>query len=389
MKRLLIMSAALLAAVQLYSQSSIDKILSQIEENNTALQSLRSKTDAARAENRLSNKLADPQAEFGYMWGSPSAKKNVSVSQSFDFPSLYASKRDLQALKDNSLEMAYKAQRLEILLTAKQTCLETVYYNALRNLYRRQLNSARLIAEAHKIMLDKGQTNILEYNKAQMNLSNMRAELSRAEAEREALLSSLAAMNGGQPLALEDSVYILPPIVQDFDLWYSSVKEENPALSYLESRVRQAQQEVLVSRRSSLPSFSVGFAGEYVGPEKFSGVTVGLRIPLWENRGRVNVARAEVLSAQKELDDAALQYYMQLKMLHSKAVALEKTVAEYGNLFSVGRGDELLYKACKGGELSLLNYLLEMDYFFSAFEKKLQAEKDLALALASLESFKL
>ena len=160
MKKITIIIAIMMLSAQAFCQD-IDNILRQIEENNTTLAALSGRKEAARAENRTSLAPPDPEAEFGYMWGAPGGKKNVNVRQSFDFPSLYSSKKALSEQKNNSEEYNYRAQRMEILLTAKKTCLELVACNAMLNLYSRQMANARTIAEANRKMLDKGQTNIL------------------------------------------------------------------------------------------------------------------------------------------------------------------------------------------------------------------------------------
>ena len=388
MKKTIIIIAIMMLSAQAFCQD-IDNILRQIEDNNTTLAALSGRKEAARAENRTSLAPPDPEAEFGYMWGAPGGKKNVNVRQSFDFPSLYSSKKALSEQKNNSEEYNYRAQRMEILLTAKKTCLELVACNAMLNLYSRQMANARTIAEANMKMLDKGQTNILEYNKAQMNLAGMESRMKSLDAEKKRLLAVLEGMNGGKHVILEDSVFSTPVIPYDFESWYESVKDENPALAYLKSKAEEADKAVKVVRRSTLPKFSVGFAGEYLRTEKFSGVSVGMSIPLWENSGRVRQAKAEAATAKMEVEDARMQYYSSLKSLHAKAVALQDVVEGYRKLFASSRGDELLYKAYMGGELSLLNYLLEMEYYFSAYEKCLESQRELADAVAELEAFRL
>lgn len=51
--------------------------------------------------------------------------------------------------------------------------------------------------------------------------------------------------------------------------------------------------------------------------------------------------------------------------------------------------DKLLLKAFEKGELSLLEYLLEMEYFYECFQKRAAAERDLAHLLAELTAYTL
>ena len=51
--------------------------------------------------------------------------------------------------------------------------------------------------------------------------------------------------------------------------------------------------------------------------------------------------------------------------------------------------DKLLLKAFEKGELSLLEYLLEMEYFYECFQKQAAAERDLAHLLVELTAYTL
>ncbi len=48
--------------------------------------------------------------------------------------------------------------------------------------------------------------------------------------------------------------------------------------------------------------------------------------------------------------------------------------------------EPLLKKALDAGEISLLNYLLEIEYYYNAVNKALEAERDFELAVAELQA---
>jgi hypothetical protein len=50
---------------------------------------------------------------------------------------------------------------------------------------------------------------------------------------------------------------------------------------------------------------------------------------------------------------------------------------------------ELLYYAFEGGELTLLQYLMESDYFFEAYDLRLQTLRDLHLVTAEMNAWQL
>lgn len=273
---------------------------------------------------------------------------------------------------------------MELLLSAKTFCIELVYYNALGKLYERQLDNAKQIAEAYERMKQTGDANQLEYNKAVLNYTNMDNEVKRINLECKRLLSELSRLNGGNPIVFDRAVYETAVLPADFENWYAQAEAENPALSYLKSQVEIDNRQVKLSRASSLPKFSVGYMGEFVAGQKFQGATIGMSIPLWENKNKVKQAKATVKASERIVEDARMQYYNRLKNLYVQVSGLQNNVRQYNSVFEQNDNGDLLFKAYRNGEISLLNYLLEMEYYFVAYNKRLQAERDLELALAEL-----
>ena len=273
---------------------------------------------------------------------------------------------------------------MELLLSAKTFCIELVYYNALGKLYERQLDNAKQIAEAYERMKQTGDANQLEYNKAVLNYTNMDNEVKRINLECKRLLSELSRLNGGNPIVFDRAVYETAVLPADFENWYAQAEAENPALSYLKSQVEIDNRQVKLSRASSLPKFSVGYMGEFVAGQKFQGATIGISIPLWENKNKVKQAKATVKASERIVEDARMQYYNRLKNLYVQVSGLQNNVRQYNSVFEQNDNGDLLFKAYRNGEISLLNYLLEMEYYFVAYNKRLQAERDLELALAEL-----
>ena len=85
----------------------------------------------------------------------------------------------------------------------------------------------------------------------------------------------------------------------------------------------------------------------------------------------------------------ALRYRSQWQQLYAQAAQLRETVERYAAVFSQPNNADLLYKAYISGEMPLLNYLLETEYYLSAYEKQLQAQRDLELTLSELNGFRL
>ena len=387
MKKIILSIIVLFSVLSVSGQDVYSSVLEQIEQNSTTLEALKEQMEAQKLGNKTGINPANPEVEFGYLWGSPSAignRKDINIRQTFDFPTVYAQRSRLSDLQNNSAEYQYKSQRMELLLSAKTFCIELVYYNALGKLYERQLDNAKQIAEAYERMKQTGDANQLEYNKAVLNYTNMDNEVKRINLECKRLLSELSRLNGGNPIVFDRAVYETAVLPADFENWYAQAEAENPALSYLKSQVEIDNRQVKLSRASSLPKFSVGYMGEFVAGQKFQGATIGMSIPLWENKNKVKQAKATVKASERIVEDARMQYYNRLKNLYVQVSGLQNNVRQYNSVFEQNDNGDLLFKAYRNGEISLLNYLLEMEYYFVAYNKRLQAERDLELALAEL-----
>jgi outer membrane protein, heavy metal efflux system len=157
----------------LSAQHTTEKILVEIEKNNTTLSSLRKNLDAEKIGYKTGIFLQNPEAEFNYLWGNPSDVGNrtdFSLIQSFDFPTAYRYKNQISGLKTEQSEILYQKQLKAILTEARLICVDLVYYNALISELRKRLEHAQSIASSYKSKLDAGEANILEYNKSRLNL---------------------------------------------------------------------------------------------------------------------------------------------------------------------------------------------------------------------------
>ncbi|MCL2100752.1 MAG: TolC family protein [Fibromonadales bacterium] len=366
-------------ALNANSQNEYESVLLQIEANNTTLAVLREQAEAQKISNRIGLSPSDPEVEFSHIWENPYSRIDISVRQTFDFPTVYKHRSKIAELQNENTELPYKAERINTLLFAKQICIELIYYNALAKEYAMRLQNAELIAKAYKTNLAKGETNILERNKAQLNLISVQAEVAQIEAERTALLAELKRLNGGKEIAFNAESYPANAFPSNFEEWYAAAENKNPALQYVRKQIELDKQQIKLSHAMSLPKFSVGYMSENIADEPSHGITLGLSIPLWENKNRIKEAKAQARVAELELKDGKTQFYNRLRRNYFKTVALQEIIQKLRRSLTENSNEPLLKKALDAGEISLLNYLLEIEYYYDAMNKALEAERDFEL----------
>ncbi|MDR3134046.1 MAG: TolC family protein [Prevotellaceae bacterium] len=360
--------------------------LHSIEQNNTTLKALREKTGARQIENSTGIFLPGPEVEVNYLWGSPAATGNrtdIAVRQRFDIPTLAGMKARAARQQNSLLDLQYRSDRLAILTEAKQYCNEIIYRNALLKELSIRLEHAQTIAKSYRERLDKGDATILEHNKALLNLATAKGEIARIEMERTALLEELARLNGGIPLSLNDDRYDEQPLPADFEKWFAQLAQQHPALAYAQQQVTLRKQEVTLQKALSLPTLSAGYMSETVVGQQYRGLSVGISLPLWENKNRVKQAKAAVSAAEGEQADHYRQLYGRLLTDYRRAAALKALADDYRRALSALHNAALLKKALDAGEISLLDYMLELGLYYTTVNQALAAERDYHQALVA------
>lgn len=392
MKTIVISILAVFASISLYAQNSVNSVLTTIEENNTTLKALRETAEAQKLGNRTGIYLANPEVGFNYLWGKPGDignRTDINVKQTFDIPTITGMKSKVANEQNNLVEWQYKADRMNILLEAKQYCIELIYYNALKRELDVRLKHAETIAKGYKERLDRGDANMLEYNKVQLNLATVQGEISRVDVEQNALLSQLKRLNGGTDVMLEDNRYSEISLPLDFDQWFAQAAQKNPVLAYVEQEIELGKRQVSLSKAMGLPTFSAGYMSEKVVGQQFQGLTLGISIPLWENKNRVKQAKAAVTAAESRQTDSMQQFYSQLQILYNRANGLKNTADTYRKSLETVNNTDLLGKALNVGEISLLDYIVEVGLYYNTVSQALEAERDYQKAFAELSAVEL
>jgi len=380
MKRLIIVIGTVILGCSNLLSQDIDMILAGVEKNNTTLIALRKSADAERIGNKTGLYPENPEFAFNYLWGSPESigdRKDISLIQSFDFPSAYAYRNQISEQRNVQVELEYERQYRSILTQTRLVCNELIYQNMLSNELRRRIGNARKIADSYKSKFEAGETGIIDFNKAQVYLLNITKDAETGEIERSALLAELKSLNGGVPVEFNDTVFPLQTLPIDFEQWYVNAEKNNPVLRWLNQEISISQKNEKLNTAMGLPKIQAGYMSEDVIGEQFRGVALGLTLPLFENKNAVKYAKAKTFAVQSAESDNRLQFYNNLKSLHTKAVSLQNSLDDYRTNLQKFNNSALLQKALDNGELSLAEYYLELTVYYESFNRILDLEKSL------------
>jgi len=383
---IIVLSTIILGSSNLLSQD-IETILAGVEKNNSTLIALRKSADAERIGNKTGLYLENPEFAFNYLWGSPESignRKDISLIQSFDFPSAYVYRNQISEYRNSQVELEYERQLISIMTQARLLCNELIYHNALTNELKQRIVNAQKIADSYRSKFEAGETGIIDFNKAQVYLLNIIKDAESVEIERIALLAELKSLNGGLPVEFNDSIFPVQALPDDFEQWYIDTEQNNPVLQWLKQEISISQKTEKLNTAMGLPRLQAGYMSEDVVGQQFRGISVGLSIPLLENKNAVKYAKARTFAVQSAESDNRLLFYNNLKSLHTKAVSLQNSLKDYRTNLQNFNNSALLQKALDNGELSLAEYYIELTVYYESFNRMLVMEKSLNETITEL-----
>ena len=309
------------------------------------------------------------------------------MSQSLDWGVLLGRQRKLANAALSSAEADYRMTFRDVMGSADETLVSMVYYNRLCKELTQRASHAREVMQMYDKMYERGETSLVELNKVRLNASVSEAELRRAQSERQSQSRQLALLNGGTPIEFADTLYpvscgSLPP--------YADMEAALAGSAYMQqAKAAQAmsEAELRLAKADALPQLSVSFEGEYIKSNNYSGVGVGLSLPLWgNNRRRIKAARASAAATRMEADDTTLRLGSSLLQLYDEARTLGETAVRLESDMSAASNERLLRTSLQQGQISLLDYLLELSFYYTARTAQLEAERDAQLALSRLRA---
>lgn len=376
----------------LSAQQSIVSFLQAVEENNLTLKRLRAQTDAVIVGNKTGLNPSNPQIEYIYQWGNTTElgnKQEFHVRQSFDFPSAYRYRKQMMNSLNEKAESDYLNAYNAVMLNAQQILFRIIYYKALINEYEIRLEHAREIAKAFHIKFDEGDANIIERNKADINLLNAQNDFAQLASAQQILMEQLQSVNGGQIINFDNKDWPLTVLPSDFELWFTENADIIPQLQSLSIDLYASQYNEKLNKAMTLPKLTGGYSSESSNADKFKGVNVGITIPLWENKNTVKQAKLNTLMKETELADERLKLYHGLRALYHQAQKMKQVAADYDESLSAFSNAKLLQTALENGQITILEYMVELSIYYQAVENALNAQLNYHTSLAQMKAFQL
>ncbi|MBD3630989.1 TolC family protein [Cyclobacterium sp.] len=367
-----------------FAQSpSIEGILKMVEQNNQELKALSEYVESKRLELQSGNNLPDPQLGAYYL---PFGEHNrgdyteFQISQSFEFPTVYSARGSLIDQKSAQLELDYQAKRQDILAEAKNHCLNLIYLNKRLDTEMLRVEQAKQVFDQVQELYEKEQVGILELNKAKVAWMQEQFTIQQIESDVKNTLLQLVNLNGGNELSFTQGEYSASLALAAKDAVWQEKQVQDPVMKQLNQQEAIAQQSLNLAKNKSFPNLTAGYNSQGVAGERFSGIYAGVTIPLWSNRNKVKAAQSQLDFQQSFSSSKTLQAYAFFeKQFNDYEIMLSK-FQEYEATLTGLNSDKLLLQAYLLGELSFIEYYMELQFYRQAYDAMLGMQYQLYIS---------
>lgn len=390
-KYILIVVGLFLSFQQLDAQESLDQLLKQIERNNPELKANQELMKAQVWDTKSTNNLANPTVSYAQVWDSKDKKDSETelvVMQEFEFPTAYVHRNKANRKQINALESAFQAQRQDILLQAKEVCLDIIMLNQLIDILQRRMEYANQLDQLYSQMLKAGDATSIEVNKIKLEKLNLQTEYTINSATLKKKKTELMQLNGNTPIEFNANTYAniaLPA----YELIRGEALGSNPNLEFTQNEYESALKQIAVSRAGWLPNLSVGYKRNSGTGFHSNGIAVGMSIPLFNNRGKVSSAKATAIGKSYSHDLVRTKLESEIYQAYQEAAAMKEQMDIYQSTLDVDQLLELLQDALQGGEMSMTAYFVELATAYQSLENYIQISNIYQKQIAQLYKHRL
>ncbi len=359
--------------------------------NNPELNSMSQDLRTERLEATDANSLANPEVGVTQLWGRNGAgnKFEIEVSQSFDWPGLYRARSQAAKAGFSASQMLLMSRKLDIALDVRRKLNELVYLNLKWNLLKLiKENTDSVQAQTEKAYRG-GELTILDSKKMQIEQFNINNEIADLDGAIFRLKAEIQAMCPDAELDLSGfNAYAVEPKLSADD-YLAQIETLDQVISAGQLSAEYEELNAKAASRQRLPGFSVGYIYQKEIGDVFNGFSVSMSLPFFQNRKARAAALTRAESARISNESAIAARRADVISTLRDMELLQRQIDEYNRIFGDNSYLPLLLLAYKGGQINVIDYLSEVNYFFSITKDYLDCQYKYNQSLSSLNRYNL
>lgn len=370
------------------TKDKFSDIVSEIEANNLVVSVSKQSINSEKADLSTINNLSDPEIEFSHQWGQKGIgnKWGIGISQSFEWPGVYQSRKKRISSEQMALEQIHRETIRKIRFEIRCSLIDIAYYKQLISITQSQMNRIDSLYSLYLKGASLGEISKLDINKLKIERIITSRQLNEAENAFKECVTKIVELNGGKDCS--DIVSNISDFPNDellsMDYYKSKSLLDDPTAAYrshLSDAIKYQEQEL---KRSNIPGFSVGYNHDYELGEHFNGVSIGLTLPLFSNRHKTAAIEQRKLLLESEQIEAENSLKSTIETAYDQVLNLDREIGQYNSVLKDSDNVRLLDIALNSGHITLIEYLLEINYFIDAHKQLLEINRQRAINMSKL-----
>lgn len=365
----------ILNAFLCYSQS-YKPFINQILENNMEIKIYSEYLNGVSLDTKINNFLPDPQISYSYMANNDISnlnKQEFSISQSFEFPYSYIIKSDIASFQDSVNKYKFYEFKKAILLKSFEKLSEYIFNQKyIAQLIEVALNYENIV-KAMQTKFDKAEIGLTDLNKVKVNYATAKYKLDNARITLNNIVYDINKLNGGINSNLELFNYDELPLKDNWDTLIQSLVEADHNIQAFNNQIELEDKKLALAKISYLPTLSVAYHYEKDLDLDFSGIQLGMSIPLFENKSKVPKAENELSLIKLQKQNYLNEYIFRKKKLFEKATLLKKIIEAQKQYIDTNQSN-INKKSLDSAYISLTQYFYDNTLYYDAQNSILESE---------------
>ena len=372
--------------------SDFDRVLNTVVSNNMSLKYAEAENQAEIASLEAENTLDAPEIGFESLWGANGVgdKRNFSISQGFDWPGVYAARREAIRKTQAAMQYLKESALIEIRQEVRLLLIDIIYTKQRIAATEKICDGLSSLQKMFRKAVEEGNESRLDYNRSVIEKIEADRELKSLRGEYAGLLASLRILNGDNDVT--DLVALLGDAYPEVNLAslrpdVENLRTKDPAIAAMKADADLRESLVKVEKRSLLPGFTIGYVHEWEMGDKFNGFSVAMSLPFITGNKKVKAARLQVRSSEMRREMELIRLSATMSGDYEKALQYRELLDRYEDVMNDSSEFELLKKAYDGGQINFLTYMQELNYFLAARRDFLETLYDYNCTVARLQRY--
>ncbi|MBD1207872.1 MAG: CusA/CzcA family heavy metal efflux RND transporter [Ignavibacteria bacterium] len=307
---------------------SLEQAIETALKRNPTLQTGRTEIELQRALKRTATDIGKTNVSLQLgQYNSFAQDNNLTISQTIPFPTVFTSQAAFGEAQIHGAELKFATTRNELVFAVKSAFYQLAVLSERERLLREQDSLLAAFAKAAAKRYTTGETTQLEAGVAALQASEITATLAQTRADMLSAQTQLQTV-----LATGAPVQILAPASLKRSLQMptdTTTFTRNPLYAFVKQQIAIAQAAQSVEAARVLPDISIGYFSQtligtqegsrvFGSSDRFSGVQLGIALPLWFVPQLAKVEAAELAADIARTNAEA--YRVQLSGEYAKAV---------------------------------------------------------------------